>query len=236
MSAVRPKYAAGFERVSTRALTLRAPNRQLHKARRNLMVASHLGEKTIDELGPMAETYSQMKVSEFMTAPALSFGPDVSVENAIELLVNKGISGLPVTDQETGKVLGVVSGFDIIALDKTPGHIDRSDGMFPKIGNCGDMKYRGNSKKMWREFLDLKEVAARASSQTVGQIMHDAYTVNRNESMEEAASLVIRDKVHRLTVLDDEGRLVGVLSRGDIMRATLLAMQANIQKGNEVQE
>ena len=44
---------------------------------------------------------------------------------------------------------------------------------------------------------------------------------------------VIQDKVHRLTVLDDKGRLVGVLSRGDIMRATLKAMQANIKKGNE---
>lgn len=39
---------------------------------------------------------------------------------------------------------------------------------------------------------------------------------------------VIKHKVHRLTVLDEDGKLAGVLSRGDIMRATLKTMQTSL--------
>lgn len=80
----------------------------------------------------------------------------------------------------------VVSGLDIIALDKTPGHVDTSDGMFPKIGKCDS--YSGDQKLMWSDFLELKEVASRASSTTVGQIMHDAFTISISDTVEDAAS------------------------------------------------
>lgn len=53
-----------------------------------------------------AAQFNSLKVSEYMTSPALSIGPDATIEEAIEMLVQKGVSGLPVTDA-TGKVLGV---------------------------------------------------------------------------------------------------------------------------------
>lgn len=227
LRAARAAFAGGRGgQASTVALAGRAPQRVARAVR----AAAADATATFDNMDTedARELYSDMKVSQFMTSPCVSIAPDCSVEEAIKLLVDKGISGVPVTDPATKKVLGVVSGFDIIALDKTPGHVDRSDGMFPKVGTC-EVKYKGDTKRMWGDFLELKEVASRASSETVGQIMHDAYTISQDASMEEAAGKVITDKVHRLTVLDAEGRLVGVLSRGDIMRATLRAMQASIE-------
>lgn len=38
---------------------------------------------------------------------------------------------------------------------------------------------------------------------------------------QDASNLIVRKKLHRLAVVDQEGRLVGMLSRGDILRATI---------------
>lgn len=237
LKAVRAPFVAGGrgDAASVRLLSARASRRASHKAQWSATAALQTatnGSTDEDEECLLEQT---MTVSQYMTSPALSISPDMSVEEAIRLLVSKGISGLPVTDPETKKVLGVVSGYDVIALDrsfnKKKAATKVDDGMFPKIGSCE--KYRGDTKNMWNNFLELQEVMSRASAQTVGEIMHDAYVVNQDESMDAAATKVIEDKVHRLTVLDDEGRLVGVLSRGDIMRATLRAMQESMVSKDE---
>ena len=103
--------------------------------------------------------------------------------------VNKGLSGIPVTDED-GMLLGEVSGFDIIALDTTPGHVDTTDGMFPKIGRCED--YNGDVTKMWGNFLELQEIAAQANSSTVGQIMSTALSIPKSTTLEAAAWWVAR--------------------------------------------
>lgn len=174
----------------------------------------------------LQELYTTLQVADFMTSPCISIRPETTVEEAIELLVTKGISGVPVTDDD-GQVLGVISGFDIISLDKSPGHIDRSDGLFPKLGSCET--YGGDKKQMWKDFIELKEIAEFANSNTVGAIMHKAYTIGVNATIVQASSIVVEKKVHRLSVLDESGKLVGVLSRGDIMRATLKTLQAQIK-------
>lgn len=170
----------------------------------------------------LQELYSTLQVSDFMTSPCISVRPDTTVQATIELLVSKGISGLPVTDED-GHVLGVVSGFDIIALDTSPGQIDTSDGMFPKLGRCEP--YGGDKREMWKDFIELKEIAQFANANTIGTVMHMAYTIHKDASIVDASTLVVEKKVHRLAVLDDDDKLVGVLSRGDIVRATLKSLQ-----------
>lgn len=205
--------------------------RELNKAvgtstrHRRSVVRCNASSKGLDEF------YKTLTVEEFMSSPPLSVQPDTSVEEAIELLVTKGISGVPVTEVD-GTVLGVISGFDIVALDKTPGSVDKSDGMFPMIGKCDT--YGGDKKKMWSDFMELKEIAETADSATVGPIMHDTVTISKDASLTEASNLIIDKKLHRLCVLGDDGKLAGVLSRGDIMRATLKALQSQIAISQEL--
>eukprot|EP00959_Pyramimonas_sp_CCMP1952_P253587 5298249-Pyramimonas_sp.AAC.3 len=179
------------------------------------------------------ELYKTLKVEDFMTSPALSLRPDTKVETAIELLVTKGISGVPVTDDD-GTVLGVISGFDIIALDNYGDSADADEpcDLFPKIGNCDT--YDGDKNKMWSDFMELKEIAEFANSKTVGPIMHNTATIDRKASLNEASNMIIQRKLHRLCVLGEDGKLAGVLSRGDIMRATLKALQSQIMKSQEL--
>lgn len=68
--------------------------------------------------------WSTLTVRDMMTAPALSLTPNTSVMEAMAFLVEHRISGMPVCD-ETGRVVGVCSGYDLLALDSTPGKVRR---------------------------------------------------------------------------------------------------------------
>lgn len=68
-----------------------------------------------------------------MTQPPFTLAPSTSVIEAMEALVTNGCSGMPVVD-ESGKVLGMCSGYDLLALDSTPGKLDKS--YFPQIDTC----------------------------------------------------------------------------------------------------
>ena len=88
--------------------------------------------------------------------------------------MENGISGMPVVD-ENGAVVGSVSGYDLLALNSTPGKLDSSDGMFPKLGRCDE--FNGRKKDMWSYFLETQERLEKAGGQTVGEIMHRATLV-----------------------------------------------------------
>lgn len=51
--------------------------------------------------------------------------------------------------------------------------------------------------------------------------MHETYTIQASDLMTTVADLIVQKKLHRVFVVDEEERLTGVISRGDIMRATV---------------
>lgn len=55
--------------------------------------------------------------------------------------------------------------------------------------------------------------------------MHKAFKISPEASMEDAANMVVQKRAHRICVIDDDKKLVGVVSRGDIMRATMANFQ-----------
>ena len=93
--------------------------------------------------------------------------------------------------------------------------------MFPRIGKCDD--YGGSLSRMWTAFSEMQEVISKTSGTTAGDVCHDAATVPAAARLEDAADVIVRRKVHRLAVVDAAGVCVGILSRGDILKATLQA-------------
>jgi CBS domain-containing protein len=175
-----------------------------------------------------------MRVQDIMTSPAVSIGPETSIFTAMDLMVKRNISGLPVTDGEE-TVVGVVSGYDLLALESTPGRIDDSDGWFPQVDRCKQM-FGGNAGAMWNDFHEMRSYVRKAKGRTVGEVMHDATTVEQSILVTDAANIVVRKKLHRLMVVDDSSKLVGVLSRGDIMRATIENMRHAMNTNEELQQ
>mmetsp|Transcript_12917 Transcript_12917/g.47238 ORF Transcript_12917/g.47238 Transcript_12917/m.47238 type:complete len:287 (-) Transcript_12917:1637-2497(-) len=162
----------------------------------------------------------EIKLEDLVKQPPLTISMTTNIFDALEMLVDNNISGMPVVDEEQGgQVVGMLSGYDLLALDATPGHLDNSDGMFPKLGRCDE--FNGRKKDMWSYFLETQEKLEKAGGQTVGEIMHRATLVPPTMPLGDGADLIVQRKLARLCLVNEKKQCIGVVSRGDIMRATL---------------
>jgi CBS domain-containing protein len=142
-----------------------------------------------------------MRVRELMTEHVLTIGPEAPIKDVAKILVEHGISGLPVCDIE-GHVLGVVSEGDILFKehDPTEGRIGGPLGWIVD----GSPNYQG---------------AIKAAALTAEKAMTSpAVTVAPWASAAEAARLMSERRVNRLPVVKDD-RLVGIVTRADLVRA-----------------
>ncbi len=136
-----------------------------------------------------------MKVRELMTKDVVSVGPEASLREAARILVEHRISGLPVTVGT--EVVGVLSEADIVA--KASGGSDQG-GLLTWL-------------------FEPQPYATKASARIVGEAMSaPAITIAANRPAHEAARKMITEGVNRLPVVED-GKLVGILTRSDIVRA-----------------
>lgn len=144
-----------------------------------------------------------MEVKEIMSTDVITVSTDESVEQCAKLLQEHNISGLPVLDA-AGKVAGMVTEGDLIrraSRVKAPGYLEILGGLI----------YLGSPKK----FVDELQ---RAMSLEAGQLMtKDVISVMPDDSVEKAATIMVEKKISRLPVIDTEGKLVGIVSRRDIM-------------------
>lgn len=137
-----------------------------------------------------------MKVRELMTENVISIRPDASLREAAALLTEHRVSGLPVVTG-TSEVVGVLSETDIVA--KASGGTGRG----------------GLLSWLFDPVIGEEKVAAR----TVGEAMSSpAMTIGPTRPAHEAARKLISDGVNRLPVVEN-GKLVGILTRADIVRA-----------------
>jgi CBS domain-containing protein len=104
------------------------------------------------------------------------------------------VSAFPVVDDD-GKVIGVVSEADMLAKEVLNGD---------HLGTLTAMLHRREQEK--------------ADGLTAGDLMtHPAVTVTPRDSVEQAARLMYTLQVKRLPVVDSGGKLVGIISRTDVL-------------------
>jgi CBS domain-containing protein len=113
----------------------------------------------------------------------------------------RGISGVPVTDA-AGKVVGVISEKDFLAQMG----VTRHQNFMTLVASC----LRGKGC-----------IALPIKKQQAGDIMSSpAVTVGLEASVKEIAALFTERGINRVPVTDPEGRLLGIVSRGDLVKAT----------------
>ncbi len=143
------------------------------------------------------------QVKEIMTTEVITVSTGDSVELCAKLMQENNISGLPVLN-ESGRVAGIVTEGDLIrraSRVKAPGYLEILGGLI----------YLGSPKKFVEELQ-------RAMSLEAGQLMSkDLVTIAPEDTVEQAATLMVDKKISRLPVLDEGGKLVGIISRRDIM-------------------
>ncbi|BAZ39480.1 hypothetical protein NIES4101_54330 [Calothrix sp. NIES-4101] len=130
---------------------------------------------------------------------------ETPLKEAIAILAERRISGLPVVD-ESGKLIGIISETDLMWQETgvtPPAYIMFLDSVI----------YLQNPATYDRDLH-------KALGQTVGDVMtKNPITVPPDKPLRDAARLMHDKSIHRLPILDSEGQVVGILTRGDIIRA-----------------
>jgi CBS domain-containing protein len=130
-------------------------------------------------------------VADVMTTRVLTAHPSMPLKELARVLAEHRISALPVLDTDD-RLIGVVSERDLLVGRAHP-----------------------NSRRAHAEI-------AQAAGDTVGEIMtRSPITIAADAGLAEAARLMTGNRVKRLPVLDRDGSLVGVISRGDLVRSFL---------------
>jgi CBS domain-containing protein len=133
-----------------------------------------------------------------MTTDVKTVGPDASLKDVAAILAEHRISGLPVVDEDR-HVLGVITKADIIIkeLGEVPSGLHRL--IHPR---------------------EASAVATKVEARTAGDAMSEpAITVAPIYSVGEAAALMIEHGVNRLPVVENDGMLVGIITRFDLVQA-----------------
>lgn len=140
----------------------------------------------------------RMPVRAVMTARVICTTPDVDLHEAARLLSENRISGMPVVDDEN-RVIGVISEADLLMLaGMEEGHTFR------------DILHR----------ILREPVPARKAGDRVQEVMSfPPITAKADDDVSEVAKILDERRIKRLPVVDDAGRLLGIISRADIVRA-----------------
>lgn len=154
-----------------------------------------------------------MKAGDVMTRSVVTVEAGESIDRAIELMLDKHVSGLPVVDK-TGRLVGIVT-----------------EGDFLRRVELGTAKRRPR----WIEFFvgpgRLADEYVRTHARKVAEVMTtEVEAVAEDTPLDEIVGLMLQWHVKRLPVLRD-GALVGIVSRADLMRALARELPERRQAG-----
>ena len=152
-----------------------------------------------------------LTVRDIMTKDVITVTPDMEVVAAAKILMDNHINGAPVVD-EGGNVVGILCRDDLISQQKKlplPSFFIVLDGIIPL----------SSSRHIEKE---MEKIAAT----TVEHAMTpEPVTVSPDTPIEDVASLMVDKKIHTIPVLNDEGRLAGVVGKEDILRTLVPGKQ-----------
>ncbi len=146
---------------------------------------------------------------DLMTEKVICVYPETPVRDLIKILVDYQINGVPVVDKKE-RLIGVVSKTDIIAVEEKTGKKQKPGS---KNSFYGDTN--GRLKKDFDKISKTKDFGKAA----VKDIMSShVITADADDTIDRLAKIMFHKKIHRI-IIQDDGRVVGVVSTLDILRA-----------------
>ena len=146
----------------------------------------------------------RLTARDIMRTEVFTIGPDATVRELADLLATHEISGVPVVD-DAGALVGVVTEGDVILQDAElhfPHYLQFLDSVI----------YLESVRKFEERFR-------KTFGNKVADVMSvEVVTVAPEATIHEVTTLMADNEVNRLPVLDGD-RLVGIITRGDIVRA-----------------
>jgi len=144
-----------------------------------------------------------MRALEIMTSPVVTASPVMSIQAVAKLLSNNRISGVPVVDETTGRIVGMISEGDLMRRVETGTDTER--------------------RSWWLDCLagtrELASIYVKEHGRAVRDVMSEnVISIAQDTPLKEIADILARNRIKRVPVLED-GKLVGIVSRADLIRA-----------------
>jgi CBS domain-containing protein len=144
-------------------------------------------------------------VKDFMTVQPVTTSPSASVEAAVKTMEEHQISGLPVVD-EGNRVVGILSEGDLL-IRESP----MKQPLYMTL--LGSIIYFESPTQFHQHI-----------KKSLGMLVQDVMTgkpitIHPEASLSDAAEVMLEKKVNRLPVVDAEQKLVGILTRHDLVSA-----------------
>jgi CBS domain-containing protein len=159
-----------------------------------------MGKTNIDNKHIKSTIGFDMLVQDVMTQDVLSITKFESIMQVADILTEKNISGLPVVDKDN-RVLGIITQADILSM----------------VGVRREHTFKDLLKHMLGEALPERRIGDH-----VGDIMTSpALTIKPDANIAEAVRIMEEKRIRRLTVADDKNKLIGIITRADILKAVI---------------
>jgi CBS domain-containing protein len=146
-----------------------------------------------------------IRAKDIMTKELITVSPKMEITKAAEILLEKGINGVPVV--ESGRLVGILCQSDLIAQQKNlpiPSLFTLLDGFIPL----------GSSKHFEKAFQKI------AATTVADSMTPDPVTVQPETGIEEIAALMVDKNFHTLPVVEGK-RLVGIIGKEDVLRTLM---------------
>jgi len=155
----------------------------------------------VHALAPLPRTArARLRASDVMTAPVVTVSPEATVKEIASLMLAHHVSGLPVVSS-AGELVGIVTEADLLHKERGPHRPD------------------GRLTRAVRSLGRARDVRRKAGGLTAADLMSaPVVTVDEAAPLHEIAAVMVRRAINRVPVMRG-GRLVGIVSRADIVRA-----------------
>lgn len=146
----------------------------------------------------LASLRPTLQVGEVMTADVAAVRPETPLIEVVDALIGRDFRALPVLDAGQ-RVVGIITNEDLV----------ERGGLAARLELLGALK----PPARW-------QLIAAARARTAGEVMTPSpVTVHPEDPLERVVELMLGRQLKRLPVVDHEGRLVGMVSRVDVLRA-----------------
>jgi CBS domain-containing protein len=152
------------------------------------------------------------RVADIMTTDVLSFRPEDAVDDAARRLLDRQVGGAPVVDAD-GRLVGLLEDDDLLVQESRL-HLPTA------------VSILGGVLEWPPSVHHFEQELRKAVGATVGDVMDpERASCSEEDTVEDVATRLHEERRRRLPVVRD-GRLVGIVARGDILRAMVEARRA----------
>ena len=152
------------------------------------------------------------QVKDVMTARPVAVSPSMTIRNLAELLDSNEISGVPVVDGQD-RVIGVVSKTDLLHQWIRGSEVSEA-GEYSRVGSFSGS---GSIIELLEDGIRTEEID-RNTDKAIEEFMSvDPVTALPEDSLDVISRRMVNERVHRVIVVDQDSRLLGIVTTLDIL-------------------